>query len=250
MSCGAFSLVGTDGREAGVYFLPCKRWTCKRCGPRKVRRAIAQMQAGMARGQVRFVTLTSPGDEDVFTSYDQATRRWKRLALRIERRWGAFEYFLVVEPQKRGHAHLHVIIRGERYMPQRVLAAMARDCGFGRITHIKVPARRQLAGYLSKYLTKTLDLPNVRAPRYFRRVRMSRGWVDEPAWEPERRWDSWWILDASPALAAVNVRQHGLIVVHVDHDAHERSSLPGRIVQWLRSVRGYRSAGFWANAAA
>ncbi len=250
MTCGQFSLLGTDNQDAAVFFLRCKRWACKRCGPRKVRRAIAQMQAGMARGQIRFITLTSPGDEDVVTSYAEITRRWKRFALRVARRWGKFEYFVVVEPQKRGHAHLHVIIRGERFMAQRVLSAMARECGFGRVVDIRRPARRQLAGYLSKYLTKTLELPNVRAQRYFRRIRASRGWVDEPPWQPERRWDSWWILDVSPSVAARNAQQHGLNVIHVESDGHEVPPPLGRIVQWLRSLRGYRSSGYWQNPAA
>lgn len=249
MTCGEFSLLGTDGKEAAAYFLRCKTWRCKRCGPKKVRRTIAIIQAGMAAGFIRFATFTAPGDEDPTASFREATTRWKRLRLRIERRWGKFEYFIVVEPQKRGHAHLHVLIRGPRYLPQRQLAAMARECGFGRVADIK-QGHRRLAGYLAKYLTKTLDLTPADAGKYFRRVRMSRGWVDQPAWEPERHWSRWWILDAPPVAAALEARRHGLKVVHFDVDGHEPPAMLGRIVQWLRDLRGYRSSGFWSNPAA
>jgi hypothetical protein len=248
MTCGAFSLLGTDGTEAGVYFLRCKSWRCRRCGPKKVRRTIAIIQAGMAAGFIRFATFTARGDEDPTTSFREATRRWKRLALRIERRWGKFEYLIVVEPQKRGHAHLHVLIRGRRFLPQRHLARMAQECGFGRVADIKA-GHPQLAGYLAKYLTKTLEMTPANAGKYFRRVRMSRGWVDQPAWAPERRWERWWILDVPPIVAALDARRHGLRVVHVDADGHEPPTVLGRIVQWLRSLRDYRSSGYWSNPA-
>jgi hypothetical protein len=244
VTCGQFSLLGSDGKEAGVYFLRCKSWRCRRCGPRKVRRMIAIIRAGMAAGHIRFMTLTAPGDEDVGTSFRQATRRWKRLHLRIERRWGKFEYFIVVEPQQRGHAHLHVLIRGPRYLPQRQLGAMAQEVGFGRIVDIRA-AHRQLPGYLAKYLTKTLGLTPAQSGRYFRRVRMSRHWVDALAWDGKRKWDRWWILDAPPIAAALEARRRGLRVVHFDTDGLEPPTMLGRIVQWLHSLRGYRSAGFW-----
>lgn len=249
MSCGDFTLLGTDGCEAGAYFLRCKSWRCKRCGPKKVRRVMAQIQAGMSSGFIRFATFTAPGDEDAAASYRQLTKRWKRLALRIARRWGKFEYLLVVEPQQRGHAHLHVLIRGPSFLPQPQLARMAAECGFGRVTHIKA-AHRRLPVYLAKYLTKTLPMRPAQAGRYFRRVRMSRGWVDEPAWQPERRWTHWWILDVPPIAAALDAHKKGYIVVHVDLDRHEAPTTLGRIVQWLRTIRGYRSSGFWKYPAA
>ncbi|MCV0403786.1 MAG: hypothetical protein K5924_08750 [Chloroflexi bacterium] len=210
---------------------------------------MAQIKVGMAGGFIRFATFTAPGNEDVMTSYQLATKRWKTLQLRMQRRWGKFEYLIVVEPQKRGHAHLHVLIRGQRFLPQRQLSQMAVESGFGRITDVRAGHPR-LVGYLAKYLTKTLQLGPAQAPKYFRRVRMSRGWlVDEPAWEPAHRWTSWWILDAPPLAAALDARRHGYNVVEWEVDRWERETLLGRCIQWLRTVRGYRSRGFCRPAA-
>lgn len=61
MRCGGFSMIGTNGKEAGVYPLRCKRWGCRTCGPRKARATMKRVRAGMALGAVRFFTLTSPG---------------------------------------------------------------------------------------------------------------------------------------------------------------------------------------------
>lgn len=249
MTCGQFSLLGAKGDQAAAYFLRCKSWRCKRCGPRKVRRTIGLIQAGMAAGFIRFATFTAPGDEDTDASFREATRRWKRLRLRIERRWGKFEYFIVVEPQKRGHAHLHVLIRGPRFLPQRQLARMAAECGFGRVADIR-QGQTYLPGYLAKYLTKTLDLTPAQAGRYFRRVRMSRRWAEKTSWDPEHKWERWWILDAPPIVAALEARRRGYQVVHFDVDRHEPPAMLGRIVQWLHTLIGYRSSGFWSNPAA
>jgi hypothetical protein len=209
---------------------------------------MAIIAEGMATGVVRFATFTSPGDEDVATSFALLTRRWKRLSLRIERRWGPFEYFIVVEPQKRGHAHIHVLIRGQRYLPQRQLAQMAYECGFGRVTDIRA-GHKYLTRYLAKYLTKTLELTPGRVGKYFRRIRMSRHWVEQVAWEPERRWNRWWILDAPPIAAALEARRLGFRIIHCDGDRLEPPTTLGRIVQWLKTLRGYRSSGFWINPA-
>ena len=37
--------------DAGIYPLECKRWTCRRCGAKKVRRVAGQLAAGMRLGR-------------------------------------------------------------------------------------------------------------------------------------------------------------------------------------------------------
>ncbi len=154
MSCGAFSLVGVEGKEAGIYPLRCKRWSCPACGPRKARATIARIQAGMNLGPTRFFTLTSPGGDSADESYAEFSARWKRMHQRMVRRFGKFEYLAVVEPQKRGAAHVHVVYRGP-FIPQAWLSRAAAECGFGRIADIR-RSHRQLTSYLAKYLTKQL----------------------------------------------------------------------------------------------
>lgn len=236
--CGTFSHVGLDGDRCGVYPMRCKRWNCKYCGPRKVKATLARTRAGMTLGTCRFFTLTSPGKEDAETSYTKFPERWKRFRMRVERRFGRIEYLAVVERQKRGSAHVHVVYRGP-YIPQQWLSRVAAECGFGRIADIR-RSNPQLMRYLAKYLTKELSDPTAAPPRYFRRVRWTRGWC---VWEKRRRevpWRSWWIADAVPAHAAIDAVRRGFKVEEVVADNWGTHFELRRPVRWLRDLVGYR----------
>ena len=238
MKCGRFSLVGTSGNEAGVYPLRCKRWGCKVCGPRKAKATMARVRAGMRLGTVRFFTLTSPSGEDHQASYAAFPKRWKRFYMRLERRFGRIEYLAVVEPQKRGAAHVHVVYRGS-YIPQRVLARLAVESGFGPIADIRLSNPR-LMSYLAKYLTKELADPSVAPPRYFRRVRYSKGWCVWVRRSGPHTWDGWQIADAVPVHAAIDAARRGFRVVELVADDWGAGFGLARPVCWLRDLRHYR----------
>ncbi len=238
MKCGAMSLVGIEGARCGVYPMRCGKWSCPVCGPRKVRKTLARTRAGMSLGTCRFFTLTSPGTEDGDTSYANFPERWKRFRMRIERRFGRIEYLAVVERQKRGAAHVHVVYRGP-YIPQQWLSRVAAECGFGRIADIR-RSNPQLLRYLAKYLTKELSDPTAAPPRYFRRVRWSRGWC---VWEKRGRtvpYGDWWILDAPPAVAAMAAARRGFKVEEVVADGLRVRFNPHWAVRWMRDLAGYR----------
>lgn len=238
MKCGRFSLVGVSGETCGIYPMRCKRWGCPHCGPRKTKATLARVRLGMTLGTTRFFTLTSPGDEDAATSYAEFPARWKRFRMRLERRFGRIEYLGVVEAQKRGAAHIHVVYRGP-FISQRWLSRIAAECGFGKIADIR-RSNPGLLRYLGKYLTKELSDPAAAPPRYFRRVRWSRGWC---VWEKRRRAvlrEHWWIADAVPLHAAIDAARRGLTVEEViadDWSARFDLRFP---VRWLRSLAGYR----------
>lgn len=234
--CGRFSLIGTDAGKAGVYPLRCKRWGCPICGPRKMKATVARVMRGMhAPGTYRFFTLTSPGTEGRDLSYAEFSARWKRFHLALVRQWGHIEYIGVVEPQRRGAAHIHVVYRGV-YIPQAWLSMAAKRARFGPIAHIKL-APRSIATYLAKYLTKELRDPKVAPPRYFRRVRWSKGWCEWTRAERERKWSSWWIADAVPVHAAISAARRGYDVVDVNADDWAAGFHPKRFVRWFRSLR-------------
>lgn len=238
MSCGRFSLVGlrpsqhpSYRAEACVLRLTCKSWACSYCGPRKVKREIARCRRGMRLGRVRFATLTSPGGEDAATSYDKLPERFHRLMARVVRRFGRVEYYAVVEPQKRGAAHVHMVYRGP-YIPQAWLSRAARECGFGTIADIR-KAPPDIAGYLAKYLTKELSDPKAAPPRYFRRVRVSRGWSDWQAPSRERPYTEWWAVDAGVDHAALSAQRRGYLVVEATK-LPETWFHPDRVPRWFR----------------
>ncbi len=260
MSCGWHSLVGTDGNEAGVYPLRCKRWDCPECGPRKARRVIARVDAGMKLpGTVRFLTLTSPAGETAEASYERFPGRWKRMHQRIVRRFGRFEYVGVVEPQKRGAAHVHVVYRGA-FISQRWLSRAAAGSGFGRIADIRRRHPR-LASYLAKYLTKQLAAGSVRldergrpvragaVPKYFRRVRWSRGWCAWTAPVPKHAWQVWRIARVGQLHAAADARARGFEVVELVVGGGGPRHGPSPLGVWVEDYRDHLLAAPAATAA-
>lgn len=230
--CGRFSLVGVQGNGVGIFPLRCKLWRCPNCGPRKVKRAIAIARRGMRHGTVRFITITSPGSDDGATSYRELSIRWHRFQSRLHRRFGPVQYFAVVERQKRGAAHVHMVYRGS-YIPQAWLSRAAGDSGFGRVADIR-KAPPNVATYLAKYLTKDLTDSRATLPRYFRRVRVSHGWSDWVAPAHERRYGEWWIVDARPSHAALSAQRRGYLVVEVLGDQPEAWFQPDRVPHWIR----------------
>lgn len=244
MRCGAYSLAGFEGTDVGVYPLRCKRWQCPKCGVDKVKQTMARIYAGTSLGRVRFFTLTSPGDEDAATSWEELGGRWKRFHQRLLRRFGKFEYLAVAEEQKRGHAHLHVLYRG-RYIDKRVLKALAAASGFGYNADIRA-SNPNHARYMVKYLTKELSAGRRREdgrlsqplPRYFRRVRMSRNWC-QPYAPPQRehQWLHWRILNGPPAHAALEVQRAGYRLVELVLDRWHLDFRFAERLRWLVSLR-------------
>jgi hypothetical protein len=97
--------------------IACGRWDCSWCQWRKRAAVMLILRVGLevawARGErVRFLTLTdgSRGEMTVADFYVA----WNRLRVRLarDRKGGAFvkEYAAVVEVQKRGALHLHVLM--------------------------------------------------------------------------------------------------------------------------------------------
>ena len=246
MNCGAFSHVGVTGSEVGIYPLRCKSWSCPVCGRKKARATIARVKAGMGLGSCRFLTLTSPAGESGEDSYLRFPARWKRFHMRLERRFGRIEYVAVVEPQKRGAAHVHVVYRGP-FIPQAWLSRAAAASGFGRIADIR-RSHPKLMSYLAKYLAKGLD-PEASAagrrsqklPKYFRRVRWSSRW--SPPWTPRAHrtsWTSWWIADVGQVHAAIDARGRGYEVTELVIGEASPGLCLIRIVRWLKTLSGYR----------
>jgi hypothetical protein len=153
---------------------------------------------------------------------------------RLQRRFGRsvrIEYYAVVERQKRGAAHIHMVYRGP-YIPQAWLSRAASECGFGSVADIR-KAPPNIARYVAKYLTKELSDPKAAPPRYFRRVRVSRGWSD---WRPpirEQPFTEWWAVDATVDHAAHSAQRRGYLVVEATNLPETRFH-PGRVPRWFR----------------
>jgi hypothetical protein len=87
--------------------------------------------------------------------------------------------------------------------------------------------------YLAKYLAKELRDPKAAPPRYFRRVRVSRGWSDWQAPTRERPYGEWWIVDARLDHAVLSAQRRGYLVVEAPN-LPEPWFHPARVPRWLR----------------
>ncbi|MFC2017118.1 hypothetical protein ACFLUD_01730 [Chloroflexota bacterium] len=126
---------------------------------------------------LRYLTINS-SDESVVLGLD-IFDSFRKLVKRMRRKYGVFEYFGVVEQDKKieGREHLHLICKGV-FMPQRELEDMWIDVHRSIKPYIKkVYSIGGAAGYLAKYLGKE------RSSRYI----MSAGWVF-PGWISWSKW--------------------------------------------------------------
>jgi hypothetical protein len=226
--CGGWSLIGVDGPSAGVYPFRCHRWRCSTCGSRKVNQTRKRIRAGLDLGETWFLTLTSPGPGSPGEALDQLTRRWKALRLRLTRKVGRVEYVAVVELQRRGHPHLHLLVRGP-LVSGRWIATAAAEVGFGRIADLRRPPRG-VAGYLTKAIGPNTSGDSL--PAHFRRVRWSRGWSLPVQRRAKRAWQAWYVAFAETGRAAASAIQRGYHLVELVHGPPNRRATT-RPVRWL-----------------
>lgn len=156
----------------------CNRWACPDCGPRNARRLRRRLER--TRPQ-RLITLTLKPNPDLTPRelLAVANRSWSILWRRYRRKFGprAVGYAKIVELTKAGTPHLH-IIADVPFIAQRQLAAEWRALTGSYIVDIrKVRGRNGIAGYLTSYLTKALEVP-----AGMRKWSAARHWVppDQP----------------------------------------------------------------------
>jgi hypothetical protein len=155
-TCGCFSVggPGTEGTYQAVR-LNCKSWSCAYCGPRRARRLKRSIvEQSQLHGLDRFLTLTlDPKKGTPEESWDRIKKAWAKFRVSLARKVGkGFQYLWVVEAQKNGYAHLHILI--DRYVPQAWIKHAWDAVGGGSIVHIERSDVRKSGPYLAKYLTK------------------------------------------------------------------------------------------------
>jgi hypothetical protein len=234
-SCGGVSLVGIDGPSAGVYPLRCRRWRCGSCGQRKVDQTRKRIRAGLGLGRTWFLTLTALGDESPTESFDRLSRRWKAFHLRLTRLVGHVEYAAVVELQRRGNAHLRVVIRGPLVSGSWVSRA-AVAVGFGQQSDVRRPPPR-VAGYLTKAIGPGTSGDAL--PSHFRRVRWSSGWSLPVRRRARRVWQAWHIAFADTRQTAASAVQRGYRLIELVHGPPDRVGMTSP-VRW-QSVEVFAS---------
>lgn len=108
----------------------------------------------------KFITLTFAEN---ITDMDRANREFTKFIQRMRRRYGKFKYLAVIEFQKRGAVHYHMI-SDLPYIENEKMAGIWRN-GFVRINEIRHVDN--VGAYVVKYMTKESENPLLRSRKTF-----------------------------------------------------------------------------------
>jgi hypothetical protein len=177
-------LIGWDDQSARalVARADCDSWKCAECAKKMKDYWLLRAELG-AREIIRnydfldFITLTSHEKNRTFASSEKVWRSaWAKLYAALERRRTDFAYMIIPEQHDDGTLHFHGLWNGGK--AERWLKDNARKRGLGYmvdVSHVIQP--REAVGYVTKYIGKDLGEA---VPSHFRRVRVSRQWIDIP----------------------------------------------------------------------
>lgn len=107
--------------------------------------------------RTRFVTLTLPSGRDAVAGLDRLLSSFRKLRQRKwwrDRVWGGIAVTEITVNNGRFHVHLHCVLLSH-YLPQHQLSRVFTSCGGGPICDVRLADNAGLAGYLTKYATKS-----------------------------------------------------------------------------------------------
>jgi hypothetical protein len=90
---------------------------------------------------------------DEFTLVDPA---WAKTRAWLYKRYGHFEFLKVLEVQKTGRPHLHVLLSGISHIPHADLYGIWRKYGGGYVWVRRIEGRIDAVSYVLKYVNKTI----------------------------------------------------------------------------------------------
>ena len=147
-------LEAEDGETANQR---CDSWDCYCCAHRMRMNLVEELERLVAeRPELRrFLTLTldpanAPANQERQHKY--LTERFNALRTELNDRYDDLSYVWVREEGESGNPHLHLVV--DRYLPQDELSALSRRVGLGEVVDIRRVNARNMAKYLTKYLTK------------------------------------------------------------------------------------------------
>jgi hypothetical protein len=174
--CGQFTVRGQapNSQETHFHRVNCKCWNCCYCAPRKAKRIKHAIRVIAEALQLRrFLTLTLDPAKIVGDPVRYLNVVFAKLRVYLHREYGvAPQYIRILEFQKNGNPHFHILI--DRYIAREWIQAAWVAVGGGWMVDIRYVDVHRVSRYLSKYLTKELLMS---APLRSRRVTTSRGIV-------------------------------------------------------------------------
>jgi len=128
------------------------------------------------------MTLTLDPKKIEGSAFEWIQETWRKFREYLRREYGKVTFIGVVELQRNGNPHLHVLV--SRFIPQTWVSRQWSALGGGRIVDIRYVDIHRVRAYLSKYLNKAWEQMEI--PRGKRRFRTSRDihlWQDPESGE-------------------------------------------------------------------
>lgn len=142
-----------ETRENVLCSIPCKRWGCRWCGPRRIVYLGVRVEAAEPN---RLITLTvNPAlYESPREAYDKTRRLLADFWKLIRKEVGPVEYFRVLEVHKSGMPHYHFVVRS-KYIPQHLIKRVWSELSGASIVDVRqIKKQDNVVRYVMKYLAK------------------------------------------------------------------------------------------------
>lgn len=160
--------------QPAIIALPCKRWGCEYCGPRKCFQLAIRCELAKATKLITFTTWTklyeSPRD-----AFDQTRRKLPLMNKLIREKIGSFEYLRVLEATKAGWPHYHLVCRCKYISVGFLRNEWKRLTGNKVVDVSPIEQEEGCFRYVMKYLRKQYSVPWTQ-----RRVTWSHGFFPKP----------------------------------------------------------------------
>ena len=159
-----YSNMEVEAEDGETAEFRCKSWNCYCCAHWMRMNLIEELDRLVEeRPELRrFLTLTldpatAPAGQE--EKHEYLTDRFNALRTELNDEYGDLSYVWVREEGEGDNPHLHLIV--DRYLPQDALSRLSRRVGLGEVVDIRRVNARNMAKYLTKYLTKgsMADLP-------------------------------------------------------------------------------------------
>ena len=195
--CGNFSVVGPLKGKPGKFgylCLFCGSYRCNRCRNPKLKRVRSEISRIASEKKLNKMATLTLDPKSIPRRYRVRTDRylrdcWRKMRVSLGRKFGeSIDYVGILEFQKNGAAHLHLLVG--RFIEQKWLSDAWQAVGGGPIVDIRLVDIHRVTAYLSVYLAgdkvkHTLKLLAVRA-RIFTTSRSIRLW-------PKKEKRGWWL---------------------------------------------------------
>lgn len=215
--------------------LNCKCWRCRVCAEKRaahLRRTIAE--TAQTRGLTRLLTLTlDPRSCAPEASVAYIRRCFNKLRTYLKREFGqSISYIAIVEFQKSGYAHMHVLV--DRFIAQAWIKSAWRRLGGGSIVDIRWVDVNSVAAYLAGYFGKGFT-----SERFQQRERRYSSSRDIALTRQVAQGCSW--LKLPYPIHAYRARFAGALV----DEYHDREG----VLQWFRIAGAIDGSGSHPTAA-